>query len=492
MVSAVVSAVVVSGSLLSVTAPATAASPPSGPSSSAGPPATVSWSACSDPAYRCASVTVPVDYRRAGGPTMRLALIEHPATGPGPDLGPLVFNPGGPGESGVQILPVLEALVPPAISEHFDLVSFDERGTGASEALRCGPPPSVVTSIDPVNEHRGGLLPATAVFSGLAAACARRYPGLVPFVDSTSAARDLDRIRAALGVRQISYWGLSYGTVLGSVYARLFPDRVRAMILDGAVVGSDPLARQAVEEAPAIVAALDHFFATCRAEPACPLGPDPAAFYRRLADRLSAHPLGAPGGSDTVPVTVGDLYTATLFALSVPAFAANFPQALVSAADGDGSGLRGLALDLEEDLDGSSLVGPEWTITCNDAASAPGPAAAGRLARSLAGRDGAIGAFAVTYLAAGCVDWPAPPDPVTALAVHGAPTLLVLGNTGDPNTPYVAARRLTRALGRARLLTWRGWGHTWLLNGHDDPCMVAAVSAYLLDGRVPPAGTTCR
>lgn len=484
------------GCLLPVTAPGTRASaaPPGAAAAAARvapTPGPASWSPCPDPTYRCASVAVPVDYGRPRGPSIRLALMERPATGPDPSLGPLVFNPGGPGESGVQILPVLEALVPASIRERFDLVSFDERGTGLSDRVQCGPAPNVVSSIDPVDQRPGGVLPAAAAFATMGSACARRYPDLLPFVDSTNAARDLDRIRQALGARRISYWGLSYGTVLGSLYARLFPGRVRAMVLDGAVVGSDPLVRQATEEAPAIVGTLDHFFATCRADPACPLRPDPGAFYARLAARLTAHPLPAPGGSDTVPVTVGDLYTATLFALSVPSYAAAFPRALVSASAGDGAALRALALGLQQDLDSSSLVGPEWTITCNDAVSAPGPAAAGKLARSLAARYGTVGAYAVTYLMAGCLDWPAPLHPVTGLAVHGGPTLLVIGNTGDPNTPYVAAERLTSALGRARLVTWRGWGHTWILNGPGDPCMVALVRGYLVDGRVPGAGTTC-
>jgi len=436
-------------------------------------------------------VPVPVDYADPGGPSLRIALIEHPASGPGPDLGPLVFNPGGPGESGVQILPVLEALVPAAVRARFDLVSFDERGTGLSDAVRCGPAPDLVTSIEPVDPRPGTPLPGASTFATMAASCAHRYPGLFAHVDSTSAARDLDRIRQALGARRISYWGLSYGTVLGALYARLFSDRVRAMILDGAVVGSDPLGRQATEEAPAIVAALGHFFASCRAAPACALGVDPAARYATLAARLRAHPLPAPGHGDPVPVTVGDLYTATVFALSVPAFAGTFPSALASALAGDGAGLRALALDLEVDLDGSSLVGPQWTITCNDAAAAPGPGAAGTLARRLAARYGSVGAYAVTYLLAGCVHWPAPGEPVTDLAVRGGPTVVVVGNTGDPNTPYVAARRLTRALRRARLVTWRGWGHTWILNGSSDPCMVAALDGYLLGGRVPATGTTC-
>jgi pimeloyl-ACP methyl ester carboxylesterase len=452
----------------------------------------ITWSPCAnDPGYRCGTVRVPVDYRRPRGASIPLAVIEKPATDPAAAKGVLLFNPGGPGESGVQILPVLAALVPPEISQDFDLVSFDERGTGASDRLACGPSPSAAASVVPVPAKAGAPLPATAVYRNLATSCRRQYPVLLPHVDTTDAARDMDRIRQALGVRQISYWGLSYGTVLGSVYAHLFPGRVRAMVLDGAVEATAPLATQAIEEAPAIVASLNHFFAACATETNCPLGSNPRAYYQRLATRLQRQPLPAPGDGDDLPVTVGDLYTATLFYLSVPTFGGGFPTALVAATAGNGVPLRDLSLAFEQDLDGTSLVGPQWTYTCNDADAHLGPAAAGRLARSLAARYGNVGAYAVTYNLGGCVDWPKPSRPVTDIHVAGGPKIVVIGNTGDPNTPHTAAVQLTRSLGSARLVTWRGWGHTWLLNGSTDTCMRQVVDAYLVALRSPAAGTTC-
>lgn len=236
-------------------------------------------------------------------------------------------------------------------------------------------------------------------------------------------------------------------------------------------------------------AALRHFLATCGGHTPCPLGRHPAATYHRLAAELQRSPLPGPNGSQ---VTVGDLDTATLFALSVPAFAASFPTALVSATGGDGGPLQAMALGFEQDLDGKSLVGPQWAYVCNDARGHPGPVAAGRLARALAARDGSLAAYTVTYDLGGCVDWPAPVHPVTALRVASGPRILVIGNTGDPNTPHSAAVRLSAALGRATLLTWHGWGHTWLLNGSGDACMQQAVVAYLTSGRSPGRDASCR
>jgi hypothetical protein len=163
----------------------------------------------------------------------------------------------------------------------------------------------------------------------------------------------------------------------------------------------------------------------------------------------------------------------------------------VAAANGDGAQLRALSLSFEEDLDGTSLVGPQWAYTCNDAATALDPVAAGRLARSLVARYGTVGAYAVTYNLGGCVDWPKPAQPVTDVRVSGGAKIVVIGNTGDPNTPHTAAVQLTRSLGSATLVTWRGWGHTWLLNGSTDTCMRQVVDAYLVGLRTPAAGTTC-
>jgi len=451
----------------------------------------LAWVSCHSAGTRCARLSVPLDYQHPEGRTITLAVTEMQPSNPSPSDGVLIFNPGGPGESGVQILPVLAALVPPEIKSHFDLVSFDERGTGASERIECGPSPAVAASVDPIAMHPNSPLPAAIVFAGLARSCLQNSPHLLATLTTANSARDMDRIRQALGVQKISYWGLSYGTVLGSLYAHLFPDRVRAMVLDGAVDATLPLAQQASEEAPAIAASLQHFFVTCAAEPTCPLGSDPAASYGALSARLSAHPLPAPGHGDNAVVTVGDLDTATLFYLSVPEYAGTFPEALSAAIAGNGVPLRSLSLDFEQDLDGSSLVGPLWSITCNDAASHLGPQAAGALARSLDARYPLDGAYAVTYILGGCVDWPHITEPVTHLQNTGAPPLLVVGNTGDPNTPHQAAVQLAEAIGSARLVTWDGWGHTWLLNGSNDACMQRLVSAYVVHLSLPPAGITC-
>jgi len=458
----------------------------------AAPPSPVTWTTCPTHAdVQCGTVPVPLDYAHPTGTTLQIAVTRIVATD-GHAAGTLVVNPGGPGESGNQILPIEYPLLPAAVRSSMDVVSFDPRGTGASSPLRCGTSLAGVTSALPAPDAAGQPLPGTPVFAGIPPACTAAAPALTPVVDSTATARDLDRIRQALGLTTISFYGLSYGTVLGTAYASLFPHQVRSMVLDGAVDLYAPLSEQAVEQAPAAERSLAHLLSTCGPTPSCPLGTDPQGFYDRLQASITAHPLPAPGGSDTTPVTVGDLDTASLFAVSVPGFTPLYESALVSASQGNGADLRALALEFVVDVDGAPLVDAQWAITCNDTNGHLDPVAAGRLARSLGSRWPRVGAFAVNYNLGGCIAWPNSRRPVSSLHPDAAPPVLVVGNTGDPNTPLVGATHLAAAFPRSSQLTWDGWGHTWLLSGPTDPCMQAAVSRYLTGGGLPPQGTVCR
>jgi pimeloyl-ACP methyl ester carboxylesterase len=412
---------------------------------------------------------------------VRLAVIEHPVPHA---KGDVVFNPGGPGESGVLILPILGTLVPAAVRDQFTLVSFDERGTGSSQPLLCGP------SAADASSAVAGTAAATRTFAALERSCRSDRPALFPTVTTTNSARDMDRLRLALGVRRIDFYGMSYGTVLGSVYAQMFPNHIHAMVLDGAVDANLSLSADATAEAPAIQSALKYELNRCTASPDCPLGADPVTFYEKLERQLTQAPLPAPGSGDTAPVTVGDLTTATLLYLSAPNFTSGYFPALTSATAGNGAPLRSVALGLEIDLSGASLVGPLWTITCNDAVVRPDGRATAALARSLSVRYPLGGAEAVANNLVGCGGWSRSSGAIAHLSPTHAPAALVIGNTGDPNTPYTSARQLAGAIG-GRLVTYVGFGHTWLLNGSDNACMQSVVTSYFLSGGLPATGTRC-
>ncbi len=442
----------------------------------------IAWSPCPKATgYLCGTMRVPIDYGHPGAGTLPLAVIEHPV----PDSkGVIVFNPGGPGESGVLILPILASFVPASVKSQFTLVSFDERGTGSSDPLLCGPTPIAAGTAT------AGTSAATQTFAGLERSCRSRYPALFPTVDTTTSARDMNSVRVALGVDRINYYGVSYGTVLGSVYRQLFPSHVRAMVLDGAVDANLSLPTDATLEAPAIQAALEHVFSSCSTTSGCTLGADPAGFYQQLEARLTRTPLPAPGDGDSAPVTAGDLMTATLLYLSAPTLTPGYFPALTAAAAGNGAPLRSVAQGLETDLNGNTLVGALWSITCNDAAAHPSAASTASLARSLAGRFPLGGAEAVANNLIGCPGWTSSGTAIAHLAASPKQPPLVIGNTGDPNTPYAVAQRLAPAIG-GRLVTYVGYGHSWLLNGSANPCMQAVVSTYLVQDVLPAPSTRC-
>jgi pimeloyl-ACP methyl ester carboxylesterase len=300
----------------------------------------------------------------------------------------------------------------------------------------------------------------------------------------------MNSLRLALGVDRINYYGLSYGTVLGSVYRQLFPSHVRSMVLDGAVDANLSLPTDATLEAPAIQTALEHALSNCPVTTSCTLGSNPVASYERLAARLSRAPLPAPGGGDNNPVTVGDLMTATLLYLSAPTFTSGFFPALTAAAAGNGAPLRSVALGLETDLNGLSLVGALWSITCNDAAAHPNGTSTASLARTLAARFPLGGAEAVANNLIGCPGWTDSTGAVAHLTPIRSEPPLIIGNTYDPNTPYAVARRLAPTVG-GRLVTYVGYGHSWLLNGSANVCMQDVVSTYLINGVLPPVNTRC-
>ncbi len=398
--------------------------------------------------------------------------------------GVIVFNPGGPGESGVLILPILASFVPTSVRSQFTLVSFDERGTGSSNPLLCGPSPAAASSAV------AGTLATAHTFSGLYRSCRSRDPKLFPTVDTTTSARDMNSLRLALGVDRINYYGLSYGTVLGSVYRQLFSGHVRSMVLDGAVDANLSLPTDATLEAPAIQAALEHALSNCPATSGCAFGSHPIGAYERLAARLTRAPLPAPGDGDNTPVTVGDLMTATLLYLSAPTLTPGYFPALSAAAAGNGAPLRTVALGLETDLNGNSLVGALWSITCNDAPAHPNGASTASLARTLAARFPLGGAEAVANNLIGCPGWTGSTAAIAHLTPIRSQPPLIIGNTYDPNTPYAVARRLAPAVG-GRLVTYVGYGHSWLLNGSANTCMQDVVSNYLIDGVLPAPGTRC-
>ncbi len=473
--------------------------PTTSPSAEPGDPATpagvdaaplveqLEWDGCDG--LECATLRVPVIHGQAEGPTIDLAVARAPARGDDA-IGSLVVNPGGPGISAIDYLRTFVIAAPSELAERFDLVAFDPRGVGRSAPVDCGwvldddVHDPLLASDDP-----GVRVPrALALAAADAADCVEAVdPELLVRVGTVSTARDLDLLRQALGEDDLTYLGFSYGTKIGAVYAELFGDRVRAMVLDGAdrmrAEPDDVLTQYAAFEV-----AFDAFDAGCGATQRCAFATGEAAEVLDEVDaRLRAGALPAGEGADGAPrrLSRDELYVAVLAALydpqSWPSLAAGLELA---AEDGDGAVLQQLAdAYLQRRPDGTYTDALEAfvAITCADDADRPSAAEVGAVADRAAGVLDAF-AFVAPEVGVGCHAWPDAVEPIAPVTGAGAPPLLVVGTTGDPATPYAWAVELADDLTSAQLLTYEGTVHTALFTSR---CVREAATAYLVTTELP-------
>ncbi|MFB0618375.1 alpha/beta hydrolase [Streptomyces sp. AGS-58] len=437
--------------------------------------------------WRCATLKAPLDWSEPGGETIGLALIRARATGGG-RIGSMLFNFGGPGGSGVSTMPYYAATVS-ALHERYDLVSWDPRGVGASEGVRCrddraiAAAEAVDTTPDSPAEEKAYFRDAAAFGKG----CRQAAGPLLAHVSTTDTARDMDLMRQVLGDEKLHYFGISYGTELGGVYAHLFPKRVGRLVLDAVVDPAADTVGHAQNQARGFQRALDDYLKST--------GQDPARGSRKIADllkRLDAKPLPTSSGrklNQTLATTgiILPLYSES----SWP----RLTSALKSAEKGDGSELLALA-DAYDDRDSSGHYGTtshsQRVISCLDERQRPTLAGTRRRLAEFERISPVFGDFLGWDTAGWCHGWPVPGQFDTPeVSAPGAAPILLVGNTGDPATPYEGARRMADELGRGVgvELTWKGEGHGAYGNGSD--CVDSTVNAYLLYGTVPKDGKVC-
>ena len=452
------------------------------------PPVTpVDWAPCG--ALQCGSVTVPLDYARPAGPTIQIAVARHPAEIPYEGLGSIVINPGGPGGSGIDDLANELSVLGTGLLDRFDIVSFDPRGVDRSSPVRCagtGGAPPTGPLIDPVPSTpaaRQALLQNDLEF---AAQCQRASGGVLPYLGTVDTARDLDRIRAALGDSLLTYIGHSYGTLLGATYAELFPTHVRAMVLDSAIDPALSTTGYATAQAMSLESALTSFFAWCAADAGCPWRPagDPTAALLDLIQRTQTQPLSASGGGTAGS---GELYNALLAGLESQSSWSTLAGAL--AATMAGNGAPAAAMSQRYETGGSpNAASAEQAIDCLDHPVSRSAASYPTLADSL-GQSAPVFGPLLAWGLLGCATWSALPSRTPAPASDpGAPPILVVGTTGDPVTPYAWAVDLAHQLTGGVLLTWQGASH---VASFYSPCVRAASQAYLLAGTLPAPATVC-
>ncbi len=339
-------------------APGGSASPSAAsPAAATGQAGELHWHTCPIPPaqMRCASLQVPLDYRHPAGRKITLAVSEMPATAPAAQRqGYLLVNPGGPGASGLSLAADVAAGLNPTVASEYNIIGFDPRGVGSSvPALHCDPSffAGVRPDYIPANAQAEQVLLGRA--KSYAAGCQRRYGWLLPFMTTADTARDMDSIRAALGAQKITYFGYSWGTYLGQVYATLFPHRLRRMALDSVVNPRGVWYADNIDQDYAFEGRIRAFFSWIAAHDAVyHLGSTQAQVqqaWSRARARLEAHPIAGPTGPMIGPDEFDDTflvggYTNTVWPGLAVALAAYLRQhdnaPMVEACQGAGGAER--------------------------------------------------------------------------------------------------------------------------------------------------------
>ena len=413
-------------------------------------------------AYSCGKLEVPISYDQPGDGTLPLFLLKVSLTGQSGRIGSLVVNPGGPGTSGSDTAVGLAATLPMEVLQHFDVVGFDPRGVALSTPVECIPAAvkEQLEASDPRPTTDAQLQAAFALARTVAAGCAKKYGDALGAFNTVATARDMDRIRQALGDRRLTYLGYSYGTTLGSTYAELYPHDVRAMVLD-AVVDPDT-SRQAAAEAraAALERGFDAFAADCTHQAAgCPIGKDPRGFVQTLLTQAAVSPIPSKKQGETRTATPGIVLTGVIDALYDKGSWPQLAGALAAAGRGDSQGLFSLADSYAGRLDNGTYTNEldaNIAINCADTEQRFTEDQVGALARAwnasypLFGAGVAVGLYT-------CTPWKADRTPLPKRDAVDTPSpLLLVGNTGDPVTPYPGAQDMAHDLSDDVLLTWQG------------------------------------
>jgi pimeloyl-ACP methyl ester carboxylesterase len=465
----------------------------SGSASAAATPHPV-WGTCQpepgdvlDARQQCTTLRVPLDYQHPSGQQISLAVSRISTATPGQRRGVLLLIPGGPGGAGLDEPSTLGVHIPAAVLARYDIIGFDPRGVGQSTPVSCtlAPADTDARVLQPWPGPGGDISANVARARRIAQACARNGGPLIQHISTPNEARDIDRIREALSERRLSYWGVSYGTYVGAVYATMFPNRTDRVVLDS---NDDPnpqlLARGWVTNFA--VGAEDRFpdFAAWAAAPngTYGLGTTQAAVratYLRLAATLDRAPLPDLDGSALRSIMFNTLYSNDRFPVL-----AEFLHAVKA-----GTPLPPSPFPPPGKL--ANLVAAQTATGCNDVA----------WPRSVSSYADAVAHNRVMFpLTDGmpvniytCAFWPFPPtgQPVRVTS-NGPSNVLMVQNLRDPATPYSGALRMRTALGnRARLVTVDSGGHEAYL-AHGNACGDAAVTAFLANGTFPTHDITCR
>lgn len=453
------------------------------------------WTNCGH-GLQCSAAKAPLDWSEPSSGEIKLALIRQPATGT--SHGSLLVNPGGPGGSGFDFIrESIDYATDATLQKNFDIVGFDPRGVGRSTAVACYDARQMDAYLYDVSTLKRGsdawIAEQRKVATEFGAACALNTGPLLGHVDTVSAARDLDLLRAVLGDAKLHYLGYSYGTYLGAVYAGLHPDKVGRVVLDGALDPSASNFEVTKVQAEGFESALRAYLDSCVRGSDCPFtGTADQAMSKvgALLASVEANPIRNPDGR---MLGANTLLTAIIYPLYDPNAWSLLTGMLVDVMSGSAEA----AFQLADAYNSRSANGTYtdnsteafMAINCLDYRYDDDPATMRAQAAQLAEVAPVIGPY-MGFGDIGCASWPAESTVDRGpIAAKGAPAIVVIGTTNDPATPYVWAQALAGQLDSGHLVTYQGEGHT--AYNKSNACVNDAVDAYLVQGEVPADGLRC-
>ena len=457
----------------------------------------VTFQPCGD-SLTCATVLVPLDYQDPSAGQIGVRIAKRPAANPASRVGTLLVNPGGPGGSGIDYVRSADFLFSPEVLDKFDIVGFDPRGVAESDPIQCLKPLEadefLASDASPDNQKEIDYLIELSAQVGQL--CAERSPDLIGAVGSMDVARDMDIIREVLGEPRLDYLGKSYGTLLGALYAEMFPQRVGRFILDGAIDPSLDSSELSYQQAIGFEVALQRFIDDCVTHDDCPLrssGKEGKAEVLDLLAQIDKKPLNTDDPNRPLTESLATLALASLLYDDREGWPI-LRWVLGDAMLGDGATmLEVVDFYVERNPDGtyaSNSTDALYAVNCFDGRPTPDAATTTELAKQWRQEAPVFG----EYLAWGmlsCADWPAySPTPISRVSAKGAAPILVIGTVYDPATTYNQAIGLADQLESGVLVTWEADGHT--AYGRGSKCIDDIVDAYLIRGVVPKDGIVCR
>jgi pimeloyl-ACP methyl ester carboxylesterase len=457
---------------------------------------TLHWTTCGN--FQCTDAKAPLDWKSPAEGSISLALIRQPAKGK--KLGSLLVNPGGPGGSGYDFVQQsVNYAVDSTLQQNYDIVGFDPPGVGHSTEVKCYDPKQMDSYLYDITPGTVGSDAWIAAQEKLATqfgqACKKNTGALLDNVDTVTAARDLDLLRAVLGDKKLTYLGYSYGTYLGTIYAKLYPKNVGRMVLDGAL---DPAASNfevTKVQSEGFESALRAYLQDCITNnKQCPFKGDTVDSAMQTIGNLLASVQASPiRNSDGRELGANSLLTAIIYPLYDASAWPVESQMFASVMKGD----AGEAFQLADEYNGRNSNGTYqdnsteafMAINCLDYSYNDDPAVMHEQAAELDKAAPTIGPY-FGYGDISCATWPYKTT-VQRGPVHapGTPPIIVVGTTNDPATPYVWAQNLAKELDSGHLVTYHGQGHT--AYNKSNSCVNDAVDNYFVHGTVPAKDPMC-